>query len=304
MDFFPSILDINKHIPTIAFGSKKFVSHVRNKAEFLKFIKNTKIGEILNEEKQSQLFDDYTGYYDFIQKLTKWASWYIYDRKKENRPPIPESDDQIIDQWRKNVFQFYELLLISESLYEKILYTQLLNDHLWNPRFDPRNPKIQEFFKYKISLLTGNKPAIKDDEDKIYIEDEDTQSLLSYLQETNLINLFNKISMDYRELIESSEVDFDKIKKQIAKLKLLETILETDIIFSNKSINKNDFFNYTILLRCTKKKLNECERFIKSHEQNFSVKDFFENTNLYESCSIEYRHLNLYKQNLSEMMEV
>lgn len=296
MEFIPSITNLDKHEPTVAFG---FRGSLQNKNEFCDYLKTTKLSQLFSEDKLYDLCNEYVKHSFFIRRFIKWARWFLYDKDPSNRPEVIETDDQMIEQWSRNVLQFYELYRISESLYERILYTQLLNDHLWNPKLDPRNPKIQDYYKRKLSDIEGNIRNTSLVESTIVesfnANDADSYKLIKSGLNNDLISIYNRSFSSIRNMNESS-VDINALKTEVAKLKFMQILIENDLIYTDFQPDSELYSKYSVLRKSIKKSLKDYIDKIKAQEDDFDLDSFYESTNFYKFSVTEYHHVNLYKE--------
>jgi len=295
MEFFPSILDIDKHISTIAFGYRGFYLDHYN---IYQHLKNTRLAQLFSDDKLEELSRAYSKYAPFINRLTAWAKWFIYDKDPSTRPEnITFNDTQMIKNWNKNVFELYELYRVSESLFEKVLYTQLLNDHLWNPKLDPRNPKVQQYYLQKLSNAKKDISNFLSESsiEPFMVIDADSYKLTNHGLNTDTVSIFNRSFSNIRNIIESSG-DINSIKTEVAKLQFIKTLIESDFIFSDFVIDKDSYLKHRVLRDSINKSLKECVEFIKSVEKDFELESFYESTNFYKLSMNEYRHVKMYKE--------
>lgn len=300
MDFFPCFLDIDKHQPTIAFGYSNIEA---TKHDLMEYMKSSKLSQIFDGDKLLELFDNYAYHLNFIQRFTKWANWYIYDRNPNTRPFSRESDDEIITKWLQNVYSFYEKYRIAQSAYERILYAQLLNDHLWNPKFDPRNPRIQEYNKERLLKVQNRNNTIMesiqdDDIDFSPIYDGDSHKLISLKMEADFMKIYNNCSLNIKSLIESNNID--GVKLELTKLQFMNTLIETNYIFTDTPCNNESYNKYTVLRNSIRKSLNECVDFITLKESTLNMNSLYESSLFYETSMNEHRHLLNYKEFIKE----
>lgn len=177
MEFFPCFIDIDKHLSTVAFG---YSNTEATKYDIEEYFKSSQLNTIFDKDTIFRLVDDYMNYYYFIRRLLRWSKWYIYDKNPVNKPEGKETDEDMIIKWNTTVKQLFEKLRMSNSFYEKVLYTQLLNDHLWNPKFDPMNPKIQEYNRDKLLRVSTKGSVITEASGK------DVHFKLYHVSEENL----------------------------------------------------------------------------------------------------------------------
>ena len=292
---------MDKHMPTTAFGFRG-----NTELELYEYLKKSKLSEIFSDDKLSQLANDYFKYHRFIQKFLKWARWYLFDKRAETRPIMNETDNEIISAWTKNLRELYEKYSISQSEYEKILYSQLMNDFLWNPKLDPNNPKIQTYYQNKVDNLNKNKiiqevsgSEILSEENLSVMNDPDSVKLLNHGITSEAVAIYNRSVAKIKDIGES---DVNTIKLEAAKLKYMDVLIESNYIITNSIENKKSYFDYCVLSNSIKKTLYECIEIIKSKDSLFDMDSFYETTEFYLNNPKEYRHVKTYKNFIDDFI--
>jgi len=297
--FFPCFIDVDKHQHTVAFGYSNVNAH---KHQLIEYAKTTKLAKLFTDDKLVDLFDEYMKDYYFIKMLLPWAKWYIYDKNGVTRPFIGGyTDEGMIEKWSKNVFTLFEKYRMSQSIFEKVLYTQLLNDHLWNPKFDPRNPRIQEYNLKRMEKISKPNVTMNESTTQEVIEtsgDRDSYRLMNLQFEANFINVYNECSAKIKQLKES--YDIQGIKLEAAKLQFMNAKIESVYFFSDTPISGDDHVKYSTLRNSIQNSLTECIKVISSSDGEFDMNTFYESTDLYASHPIECRQLMNYKQAIKD----
>lgn len=153
--FYPCYINFDQHKNSLAFGWKGFfVNDVEGtKSKFVEYLQSQKhLTSLFDNDKIYELATSYFLEINFIRQLFVWANWYI-NRVPESRPEFLYTDDEFIQMWNKKVKETYLNNKFSQSLFERTIFNQLLNDYLWNPLLDPSNPIVYEY-----NMQVINKP--------------------------------------------------------------------------------------------------------------------------------------------------
>jgi len=164
INFFPCYTNIDKVKPLVAFGWNAIFNTnlgALDKENFSKYLMSKKeLTDLFTEDKIRDLVGEYFKYAGFIKYFHMWAEWYLNPINKP-KPALIGDDQYFIEEWNKNIFMIYEMYRISQSIFKRILYDQILTDLLWNSKFDPRNPTLQHINSKKVEEIISYNNNIK-----------------------------------------------------------------------------------------------------------------------------------------------
>jgi hypothetical protein len=301
--FYPCYIDIDGHSSTLAFGWVNNFDTSNGplvKADFIKYLlEKTELKELFHDSKINDFGTDYFKYYIFIKKLNLFAKWYIYDKRAEHYPTyVQEPFDQMISLWLGYVLEFYERYRTAQSIYEQVLYDQLLNDLLWNSKIDPHNPQIIDYNLKAISDANINKVEYinevnifkkgKEIGNKYKVDiDEDGNVLIKKNFKADIQQYFNN-SLKFIKTYHSSD-NIEGVKKELAKMFFINELIEIKYIYNDKITDeeKVDYRKYVNLRASVLSTFKTYLKYVMTKESDFDFDSYYEDSKYAQVAKIK-----------------
>jgi len=301
--FFPCYIDITNIKPLIAFGWTRIfdtnLGALDKEDFFTHLMKNKELTDLFSEDKIRDLASEYFKYARLIKNFHIWYPLYI-TKQSNSGPNTAYADDKImVDNWNDNVFKLYEMYRISNSVFHRLLYDQILSDLLWNSKLDPRNPILQDINSKKV------KEYQKNASDKIFNESSILQTIKKYTmnidKEGNIL-IKRKFEEDllkhYTYSIKLMKLykdrgDIEDLKVQLAKIFFINELIEVKYIY-NKTMTDNekkDYKKYSDIRANVLSSFKLYLNYILSIESDFDFNMYYENSKYSSAITIKHEQI-------------
>lgn len=317
--FFPCYLNMGTVREAVSFGWKDFYSkdfstpNPEIEDELVGHLKtNSQLVEMFDDDKLREIASIYLKYAEFIQSLHVWAGNLFSALDSGNGIDIDKAVEYS-SKWEDTLFEVYEKYRISQSMFDRILYDMILTDLLWNTRFDPRDPRIQDINKKRISIIR--------DKDHLDMEDMNQQASL----EESVTNIFgkvkstiNKYKIDiddegnilikrnfradlfkyYKNALRlmrmyKSQDKVDELKAELAKIFFINEIIEAKYLHNDRLTKeeKNEYKKYMDLRANILSSFKQYMDYVLVKEVEFDFNTYYENSPYAKALTLDRERL-------------
>jgi len=323
--FYPCYLNVNRVRSTTAFGWNGLYgvrAKVEAEDELVTHLRSLSwITDKFDDYKIQELARFYLNHAMVIRELQRFAYAYILNfmsiSKTIEQERNPYDNDELIDTWERKLLEWYERYRTAESLIEKICYEQMLSDILWNPAFDPRDPRIVDFnlkqlekFKLKVTnmvqewdddvitesfqqvdipdfpieLSESIKEGIKRIKAKLspkrytFDVDEEGTILIKKNYQADLIRYYKGANRLMK--LYKRQMKLDELKAELAKIYFINELIETKYIFNQHMTEeeRSKYKQYADLRANVLSTFKMNLEFVLQNEDNFNFMHYYENS--------------------------